>query len=80
MPAHKLTKDFPVTEVEKSVNVAAFLIKISPSNFERILWVWKDIRSMISRSGNHILDVMVIMMTTRRRSITMRKLATLARY
>ena len=38
------------------------LFKIPPSNFERILWVWKDIRSMISRSGNHILGVVIMMM------------------
>ena len=39
--------------------VCVFLIGIliSPSNFERILWVWKDIKSMISRSGSHILGV-----------------------
>ena len=39
-----------------------YYVLLSPSNFERILWVWKDIRSMISRSGNHILGVMVMIM------------------
>ena len=36
-----------------------YYVLLSPSNFERILWVWKDMRSMISRSGNHILGIRV---------------------